>query len=633
MPKRTRRILVLVGCAAIPLLLCLAGFRPLLNTEWYLRDLLAVTGRKAAPDPRLVYLSIDPASIQLDQLFPDEIDASPALRKMREGWQWPRDVYAHILDRLVEAGARMVVFDLLFPTEARGDAAFRRALDRHAGKVAIGSSYVIVNNASGHGASLSEPAPSLIPAGSDTDSRVAVMNFVPDTDGTVRRANYFLRFEDVAGFTHQDDTTRRASPSAIVLRQLGLADRIPAGNSGKLIRFAGPPGTFAPQSVFEIFVPALWEANYDSGAYFKDKIVVVGPDATLFHDAHPTPFLGSGQSRMMPGPELHLQALNAALTGQFLADSTPATATLLALLALVAASILCLGTERPVLRFGALLLFVLGHLFLVRWAFNSLGVFLPVLLPLLILSLGVITGTMFDYVHERLERKRMRSTLERYVSPDIVKEILENPLSFLNSLGGERKKATMLFCDLRGFTDLMESQNSSGVLKQLNEYFEAMVECILKHGGTVDKIMGDALMAVWGSIHTAGEAQDAVHAVRAAMAMAKRLAELNLDWTSRGLPPFRMGVGINHGTVISGNVGSSSKMDPTVIGDAVNVAARLEKMTKETQVNILIGESAAALVEPSIPLRHVTRTAVRGRQGQMDVYSLAESSVLMQVAA
>jgi len=456
MQKRTRRILVLLCAAAIPLLLSLAGFRPLLNTEWYLRDLTTVTGRKAAPDPRLVYLSIDPASIQLDQLFPDEIDASPALRKMREGWQWPRDVYAQILDRLVEAGARMVVFDLLFPTEAKGDAAFCRALDRHAGKVVIGSSYVIVNNATGHGASLSEPSSSLIPLRSTTDPRVAVMNFVPDSDGTVRRANYFLTFKDVTGFTREEDASRRASPSAIVMRQLGLASHIPVGDGGKLIRFAGPPGTFAPQSVFQIFVPTLWEANYASGAYFKDKIVVVGPDATLFHDAHPTPFLGSGQARMMPGPELHLQALNAALTGEFLADSTPATAILAGLLALFAASMLCLGTERLVLRFGALLLFFVGYLLLVRWAFNTLDVFLPILLPLLILNLGVVTGTMIDYVHERLERKRMRSTLERYVSPDIVKEILENPQSFLNALGGERKPATILFCDLRGFTELME---------------------------------------------------------------------------------------------------------------------------------------------------------------------------------
>ena len=278
--------------------------------------------------------------------------------------------------------------------------------------------------------------------------------------------------------------------------------------------------------------------------------------------------------------------------------------------------------RRPLLCVGALVLITArlswrGAIVL-RWngaaASHSSGSF----------SFLVFSGSFslgFEYALERLEKLRTRRTLERYVSKNLVKEILENPDSYYSSLRGVRVPATILFSDLIGFTTLSEKADPEALVSQLNEYLSRMTSVVFSNGGTLDKFIGDAIMAVWGNVRSVGMAQDAKDCVRAALAMRRELRQLNQKWREEGRMGLGMGIGINQGEVIVGNIGSHERMDPTVIGDSVNLASRLEGLTRIYGVDILVGATAAELVRDEVHLRSVARVQVKGKSKPVDIFT------------
>ena len=189
-------------------------------------------------------------------------------------------------------------------------------------------------------------------------------------------------------------------------------------------------------------------------------------------------------------------------------------------------------------RLLAVFLFSVAYWILGQTFFNQHGTGARVILmgtPLLVLILSSSIALTYDYLLERHEKRRVRRTLERYVSRDVVKELLDNPQTFFNALGGVRKPVSVLFSDVRGFTTLTESADSHALVKQLNEYFQEMVAHVFAHQGSLDKFIGDAVMAVWGSIVSHGPQQDALNAVATALAMKRSLKKLNEDWKARGM--------------------------------------------------------------------------------------------------
>jgi adenylate cyclase len=231
-------------------------------------------------------------------------------------------------------------------------------------------------------------------------------------------------------------------------------------------------------------------------------------------------------------------------------------------------------------------------------------------------------GLAFEYTLDVMEKLRTRRTLERYVSKNLVKEILDNPDSYYHSLVGVRVPATMLFSDLVGFTTLAEKADPEALVKQLNEYLTRMTAVVFKNAGTLDKFIGDAIMCVWGNVRSFGVAQDAKNAVRTALDMRNELHKLNEGWKAEGRMGLGMGIGINQGEVIVGNIGSQERMDPTVIGDTVNLASRLEALTRQYSVDILIGLTAAELVRDEFHLRSVARVQVKGKSHPVEVFTL-----------
>jgi len=570
--------------------------------------------RPAKVDPRLVYVAIDDATMNAGgTLFPDDLAASPALREMATAFPWPRDVYAMVIERLMQAGAKVVALDMLFPVARDSDAAFKAALDKYRDRVVIGSNFVDDPRLGAARTNYTMPATDLIPDGY-TDDRVGYVNFWPDVDGVIRTVKYRMSQSEAFGTAENGQIYR--SMAARVLQKSAPDRPIPGSLRG--LRFAPAQGLegFQPVSLYMLFLPKAWKENFKDGAVFKDKIVVVGPYGNSLKDQVPTPF------GLMDGPELHLNAINDALHGDFVSIPSETESALFIVVMGFAAFGLASVLNRPLLLGLALLGFSAAYLVATAISFDWLHRAIPFFAPLLTFDASSVLALYWKWLLERRERTRVRRIFERFVSKNVVKEVIENRASYLHQLGGVRKSAAILMTDLRGFTTLAEEADSTQLVAQLNEYFTGMVKCIFATNGTVDKFVGDAILAVWGNIRSDGPAADAALAVRTGLRMLDSLDALNKDWVQRGWRAWKMGIGINFGEVIFGAIGSEEKADPTVIGDAVNSASRLEGLTKEYGLDLLVGETVAELVRDDFHLQPVDFVRMKGKTHAIKVYAV-----------
>jgi adenylate cyclase len=589
---------------------------PFVSAPWRgeqsFEDLLRREGRKAAAPRDFVFLGIDQSTLQLPPLTAEEVAGNRAFQLMTERpFPWSREVWALLLDRLFGAGARLVVFDLLFNPPNDGDPAFHAALDRYHDQVVLGANFDMEN-----GAQAVTPNDALIPPPQLLDNRVGFVNFWPDTiDGKVRAVAYRVTNRELAGLPSDPSEEIYESLSARALTKLGRANDVPGGFHGHMIRF-NALDAFEPRPLYEVFDPKFWHANYGDGAFFKDKIVMVGPSAQVLHDLVDTPI-----SPTTLGPALHLQAMAAALGHELLRPTPSKDGLLLVSAAGLVAWSLVGFLRRPLLCLGALVVIASAYLGAARLFYDKTGLLLLTVPVVSALLLSGLFSLGFEYALERIEKLRTRRTLERYVSKNLVKEVLENPGSYYSTLRGVRVPVSILFSDLVGFTTLSEKADPEALVAQLNEYLTRMTSVVFSNGGTLDKFIGDAIMAVWGNVRSFGVAQDAKNCARAALAMRRELRQLNEKWRDEGRMGLGMGIGINQGEVIVGNIGSQERMDPTVIGDSVNLASRLEGLTRIYGVDILLGPTAAELVRDEFHLRSVARVQVKGKTKPVDTFT------------
>ena len=587
---------------------------PFLSIPWRgeqsFEDLLRREGRKTAAPRDFVFLGIDQSSLQLPPLAPEEIANNRAFQLMTERpFPWSRDVWALLLDRLFGAGARLVAFDLIFSPPNDGDPAFHAALDRYRDKVVLGANFDMEN-----AAQAVTPNDALIPPPQLLDDRVGFVNFWSDPiDGKVRAVAYRVTDRQLAGLPPHASQEIYESLSARALTKIGHGNDVPRDFRGHMIRFTGLDA-FEPRPLYEVFDPKFWHANYADGAFFKDKIVMVGPSAQILHD-----FVDTPMSPMTSGPSLNLQAMAAALGHEFLRPTPPKTGLALVGAAGLLAWFIIAFLRRPLLCLGALIAIAVVYLGAARLFYDRSGLLLLTVPVLSALLLSGLFSLGFEYALERLEKLRTRRTLERYVSKNLVKEVLENPDSYYSTLRGARVPVTILFSDLIGFTTLAEKADPEALVGQLNEYLSRMTSVVFNNGGTLDKFIGDAIMAVWGNVRSLGVTQDAKNCARAGLGMRRELQQLNEKWREEGRMGLGMGVGINQGEVIVGNIGSQERMDPTVIGDSVNLASRLEGLTRIYGVDILISATVAELVRDEFYLRSVARVQVKGKTKPVDV--------------
>ena len=536
----------------------------------------AIRGAEAPP-PDVVVVGID----------------DPTFSALDQRWPFPRKLHAEVINRLSAAGAKVIAYDVQFtePTDVADDNALITSIAR-AGNLVLAATGV---NSKGE---------SNVLGGGGILKRVNAVagNALLPTDlgGVIRRVPY-----EVAGLkSFAIETAERASDRAISPSSLGA--------STAWIDYAGPPGT-----VRTISFSAVLHGQFAPG-FFRNKVVVVGPVALSLQDVHPTSFSNGG---LMPGAEVEANAISTALRGFPLQHSPGYLDVLLIVLLALIAPLACMRLSpfpALLLALGAGGLFALGA----QLAFNA-GWIVTFVYPALALILSVVFSIAFGALLTIFDRERIRDVFGRFVPEQVVDDVLAQTGDGLR-LGGKLSTCTMMFTDLRGFTTFSETRAAGDVIEILNHYFGEMSQAVLDHGGTLVSYLGDGLMAVFGA--PLEQPDHADRALAAAEEMIRdRLPRVNEWITAQGYGDgFQMGVGLNSGSIMSGNIGSERRLEYTTIGDTVNTASRLEGLTKGTAYPLFVADSTRGLLQEERPdLVYVAELEVRGRGGKVKVWTLA----------
>lgn len=573
----------------------------------------------------LVLLGIDEESMSLDKLEPEEIAASPALELMKQRFPWDRRVWAHAIDRLADAGAKLIVIDLIFsePSDPVADAALAEALQRHSDKVVLGSLFSPAGATdNGQGFVLIEPDEKFIFG--EQEIRLGYVNFHKDpVDGLVRSARYTTTLGIENKGVRRTGEPEFRSLAGEVIHALGK--EVPSGDhelrlSGDVEE--GGADTYAPRSIYGIFSEKSWKSNYDNGKFFKDKVVMIGPVAPRFHDIIDTP-MGP-----VTGAQMHLQAIASGLEKAFIHKSNNSWPVMLILALLVL--VWTQWVKRPLVSvFGMMI--VAGSVILIALLVGDLlSWIIAVTGGLFVLGSGWAVVQSYDLVTERLEKGRLRRDFRRFVSRDVADALVERPEMWRDSSVGVKRRVVVLFSDVRGFTERSEQTDPEDLVGQLNEYLTIMVAVVFNHGGTLDKFIGDAVMAHWGALGNGTDENNSCNALHAAREMISALERLNAKWESEGKAPFKIGVGLHLGEVIAGEIGSPDRTEFGVIGDAVNLASRLEGLTKTFGCDVILSDevrNAAAIHEGLIDLGDVR---VKGRRTPGRLFGIGDEVTIRE---
>jgi adenylate cyclase len=509
---------------------------------------------------------------------------------------FPRSFHGRVIDAIDGAGARAIAYDVEFrdpSPQLREDYALANAIDRtEPGTVVLADT---APNEQGESGVFGGQA-ILDQLGAEAGNT----QVGEDSDGVRRRVPV-----SVGGLKTFPFVTVEAAAGEEI-------DEGDLGGESAWVDFAGPPERYPSVSFSEVH-----NGEVDPG-FFRDKIVVVGASDPSLKDIGETSTAGGDNP--MSGPETQANAIATALEG-FPLQSIPLgwDLLLIALLGLVAPAA---AYRLPTLRAIALALGTGGlYLIAAQLAFNG-GHIWPVVYPLLALALGVVGSLAVNYLLEAFERQRVRDTFARFVPEQVVGEVLSRTDEDLR-LGGRRLVVTVLFSDIRGFTTFSETRPPEEVLEILNRYHEEMTEAVMGHGGTLISFIGDGIMAVFGA-----PIEQPDHADRG-MASALEMLSLRLprfnDWMGeRGVDePFRIGIGLNSGPVMAGNIGSRRRLDYTAIGDTTNTAARLEGMTKGTPHALFLSDATREMLTEDVELAFVDSMPVRGRAEEIKVWAPA----------
>ena len=446
-------------------------------------------------------------------------------------------------------------------------------------------------------------------------------NMVPDKDGVVRWMPLVFKCgRDIyAPLSIQSVWHYLDQPQLIVevakdygLQGIRMGERlIPTAEDGKmLINYLGPKKTFPHYSLCDIL-----QGNIPQGT-FKDKIVMVGATAIAIYDIRNTPLSSSGE---YPGLEIHATVINNIITNNFL--KKPKWTTIFDALAII---IIGLFTGMVVRRVGALkgilfssALFIL-YILITYWLFMYWGIWVTIIYPLIALVLVYISLTVYRYLSEERERKKIKGAFTHYLSSSVVNELLKHPEKL--KLGGDRKDLSVLFSDIRGFTTIAEVLTPEEVVHLLNEYLTVMTDIVIKNNGLLDKYMGDAIMALYGApLDLPDHPSRACHS---ALEMMTELEKLNQKWVAEGKHPIDIGIGINTGPMIVGNMGSVERFDFTAMGDSVNLGSRLEGVNKSYKTNIIISEFTFERVKNDFTCMELDSVRVKGKKRPVKIYSL-----------
>ena len=550
-----------------------------------------------------------------------DIDEQTRLEHQDEPLVFWAPHFARVIEVLTKAGAKVVGLDFLFSVSAEAwlkkrhlageesrtyDLELRRQFA--AGKVILASS--LISGEQGAGKVFLPVQDYYFSLPKQLDD-VGLTNFYNDSDGVIRR--FMTVFSDAEG---------EAWPTFAGLLAGRQANRsfIDSARHPTYINFAGPPGTFPRISFRRLLAP---QAETDPIIKtVQDKVVIVALE-TKFQDIHLTPYAQSflgWRPLMMSGPEVHANIVETLLTGgspQNLAGPWRLAVVL---------TVLALGTYgffqlSPWQGLGALGL-LLGLTLVMCYLFFRHGTLLPMGGLEVGLALSFLGTLAVRLTGEERLRRHLRQIFSRYVADEVVDKLLA--AGKLPDLGGEALTITVLFADIRNFTAISERLHPHEVVEMLNAYFSLICEPILENGGTVDKYIGDAVMAVFGA--PAPQADHARRALATACAMAAKAGDfqawMSRQFAGRDLPDFHIGIGLHTGLAVVGNIGSPKRLEYTCIGDTVNIASRLESLTKELGWTIIASEQVIEAAGPGVETGEKWESRLKGKEKAVWVYEV-----------
>ncbi len=580
-------------------------------------------------------------------------------------WPWPRSLLAKIIDKVGKAGAVAVGLDILFPehdrmspanmagiveaydkdTAARlrkmksNDEVFADAMTRT--RVVLGQSGYHRELKQWHAGELKQSPiamlgpdpqafldtyPGMVRNVPELEAKAqgrGMVSLRPETDGVVRKMPLVMMAQGKMLPSLSLELLRVATgQSTILIRSgdAGVDSLVLAGVAMPTDRNAKAWLHFHPHNQ-QIFVSAAdLLADRVNADVFKGRIVLLGASATGLFDLKATPVEAA-----MPGVEAHAQLINAILSKTLLQRPAWANGMEVSLALLIG-----LGLIGLLPRFGAMITVFAGSLVAALvlgaswWAFTQKALIFDYAFPLMA-SLAV-TGVLIvlGYLQEEIDRRRIRTAFGQYLSQDMVAQLTEDPDKLI--LGGETKDMSILFSDVRGFTTISEQykSNPQGLTMLINSLLTPLSEAVVAHKGTIDKYMGDNIMAFWNA--PLADNDHAFNACCAALDMTRRLGLLNEERVAAGDVALEIGVGINTGECVVGNMGSDFRFDYTVLGDAVNLSARLEGQTKSYGTKIIIGRQTAEAVRDRLAVLQIDRVRVKGKNEPEDIFALLGDS-------
>ncbi len=595
-------------------------------------------------------------------------------------WPWPRTVLAELVKKLSDNGAAAIGFDMVFPEPDRMSpanalrfwpqsdalAGLRAEVEKlpsndHVLAEAIGQGPVVLGFiATPEGGSLPESkagfahggddprlfapaypgAAASLPELQDKASGAGSLNWLPEHDQIIRRVPMVVQVGDKLYPSFAADMLRLAQgASTYVVKSSGASSEkafgaktgivevrigdyeVPTEADGEMwIRFT--------KQAKERYLPAWKVLNGDIGKEDIDgRLAIIGTSAAGLLDLRATPLEAS-----VPGVELHAQAIEQILQGSFLQRpdfATPAELLYILVLGLLIAFLIYrLGAAGSAVLGGIAVATVIG----VSWyTFHAFGWLVDPIYPAIALTAVYLAGTLFVFLRTERERNRVRHAFGHYMAPALVERLADDPSRL--KLGGETRDMTLLFSDVRGFTAISEGLDAEELTHFLNSLFTPLSKIILEEQGTIDKFMGDAVMAFWNA--PLDDSEHASHACQAALRIMKEMPGLNEHWRNeaaakgRSFNPVKIGIGLNTGVCCVGNLGSETRFDYSVIGDNVNVASRLEGQSKTYDVATVVGESTTARA-PDFAFLELDLLKVKGKTEATRIFALLGDNALKE---
>jgi len=592
----------IVGISSLTFILALVLYLsfPGRHVDMKTYDAYSCVRGPASPPTDIVIVGIDQESFSM----------------MKRPWPWPRSIHGKLIRALGKAGAKGIVMDIIFsnPSNPREDRALVDAI-REVRNVVLAADVEIVRTERFSQSMLITPIEEFVDAG----ARFGVSSIPLDSDNVVRRIFW--------------GTPEGPSLEVSAAEMLGIPTE---KDVARMVHFAGSAQGFPYAPYYQALDP---ERHLPEG-FFKDKVVLVGKhsqakkesfsDVTGKYRLHlqpPSPVRGVDMfatpsyimdNRLSPGIEIHASTLQSLIRDDRLSPlRTPGAVILLALLSIFLT--LVNRNWSPLKSVGVNFVVGIGYLFVSYLLFSRQGLFLPFAAPLSAVVVNFVSSGIMSYVGVERKRRYLKEAFSHYLSPQVAKKILQDPERL--RLGGQRVQATVLFSDLGGFTEMSERLEPEEVVSIMTRYMTEMTRIIFKYNGTLDKFIGDAIMAVWGA--PAEDEDQALHACMAALEMQRRTETLSDEIMTQGYR-LSMRIGINTGIVMAGNMGSEERFDFTVIGDNVNIASRLEGMNKVYGTRIMVSEATRAGLDGRASSRELGSVRVKGKKQAIRVHELVD---------